>query len=251
MSTDRKDTYWTLWRVLNWIICREPEDLWPWGFTALKQPAGAAQRKLSEEPMLAVANRKTGKTEKYYEAQHDPLDDLVDDAESDLIGTLQNGTVEALGLKPEADVHERIDKLAWITLRFTDKQGAQSRSLKFENVQFPIADIKKEWPETSDGLLALRLSGEEDAQPPLEAMDTQPNRHSDPIKDAALKNRIEAALAAARNLPRSKNNPMSVHAMAKALTKSHGKKLGFGFEAFKKILAGTYGPMDGLGIRRL
>ena len=63
-----------------------------------------------------------------------------------------------------------------------------------------------------------------------------------------LRSRIEAALAAARNLPHSKNNPMPIHAMAKELKRTHGKELGFGFEAFKKILTGNYDPMTRLHI---
>ena len=66
--------------------------------------------------------------------------------------------------------------------------------------------------------------------------------------EAKLRNRIEAAVAAGRNLPRGSNNPMSNHAMAKELERTHGKELGFAFETFKKILAGNYGPMKRLDI---
>ena len=87
-----------------------------------------------------------------------------------------------------------------------------------------------------------------DAAEDIQSAKGKGSRHFDKGKDALLRNRIEAALSAARKLPRSKNNPMSIHAMAKALEKTHGKELGFGFETFRRILADNYRPMKRLGI---
>ena len=59
-------------------------------------------------------------------------------------------------------------------------------------------------------------------------------RKTDTEKDAKLRNRIEAVLAAARNLSRGSNNPISNHAIAKELERTHSDKLVLGFPHFTR-----------------
>ncbi len=101
---------------------------------------------------------------------------------------------------------------------------------------------------------ALRLAGGDgtgQASDPAPTGPCKPQRRHDPLEDAALKVRIEAVLAKARTEWPKKNKRPGIKPMAKHLATKHGKKLGFGYEAIRKILRGTYPASKRLGISGL
>ncbi len=268
LSSQLEETFWTLWQVLNWIICRKPENLLPWYFNAIEQvKAGISDRELSEEPVLGIRNPETEEVTDYYVAKRTPLDDLVDDAIEALTNKLKKGSLKAIGGRRETGEYEEINGLAWWTLILTDKQGARSRSGEFEDIRFLADEIKRGWPETSNGLLALELSGKESNHSQAEGStnaarhDQQENKsqrkadaeqdahpRSVSFKDRALKDEIEKVRRLARQQwPKAKERP-EVRRMARELLDKSGKEIPFKFETVRKILDGAYSPSQRLNI---
>lgn len=165
MSNQHEDTYWTLWQVLNWIICRKPENLPPSYFTAIQQVrAGLPDRKLLPpleidgahpgEAEYATHDPNTGQVTEWYAKEPLPVDSIVDDAENALTNTVQKRTIKIIVRSVGADLHEEANAWLWVNPHFTDRQGVRIRSTEFEDPRFLADEVKKEWPETSNGLLA-------------------------------------------------------------------------------------------------
>ena len=281
MSIQHEDTYWTLWQVLNWIICRKPENLPPWQFTALEQVrSGIPDRELlppleidevqPEKAELGIRNLETGEVTDYFVAERLPIDSVVDDAERALINTLQKGPIKAISKPPGSDLYEKVDALPWVALRFTDKQGAMAGSTEFEDLRFLADEIKLEWPEDSPGLLALHLPEIVSGLSQIEG-GTTATRHDQPKnkgqrkadaeqggpqkslspKEQVHKYEIENILRMARQLwPEAKKRP-EVRRMAKDLLAEHGDEISFQFEAVRKILDGSYPPSQRFDIAGL
>ncbi len=270
MSSQHKDTYWTLWQVLNWIICRKPQNQPPWQFTAFEQDgSGVPDRELlppleidAAQPgkaELGIRNLETGEVTEYILREPLPIDNVVDAAERALVNTLQKGSMKVRGRSPGNDLHDEVDARNWVTPQFTDKQGVKIRSTEFEDIRFLADEIQREWPETSQGLLHHFLSGGDKDQPDESSPSAHSSKHDkkpssrkhDAIDDALLKNRISNVLALARDRwPDPKRRP-GYMPMAKELVRAQGKSLEFKSETVRKILAGTYPTSQRLGISKL
>lgn len=93
--------------------------------------------------------------------------------------------------------------------------------------------------------------GSAPASDPGPSATCKPQRHHDPLEDAALKNRIEMVLATARTEWPDESKRPGIRPMAKHLANAHRKKLGFNFETIRHILRGTYTASKRLDIRGL
>lgn len=281
MSSQHEETYWTLWQILNWIICRNPKNLPPWHCVAIEQVrAGLPDREPlppleidPEQPKkgeFAIRNLDTGEVTEYSVVERLPVDSVVNDAEEALLETLRSSSLAANGRLSGNDFHDEIDALKWIELRFTDKQGARVGSTEFEDIRFLVDEIKGKWPEDSPGLLARHLPEIVSGLSQVEGSTTA-TRHDQPKnkgqrkadaeqggpkkslspKERVQKDEIENVLRMARQKwPKAKTRP-EVRKMARELLAKRGDETSFKFEAVRKILDGTYGPSQRLNIAGL
>ena len=110
----------------------------------------------------------------------------------------------------------------------------------------PLAKGQEDAPTATDTSNPEVPTKAHEPEPSDKQEKPQRNRKRDAKTDAILKTRIETVKAAART-KWPKKQP-GFRTMAKHLESTHGKKLGFKFEAIRQILKGTYPASKNLGI---
>ncbi len=161
-----------------------------------------------------------------------------------LMTNAEAGPLQVYGRRKRHSTLEPIPKLFWangeIDVLGDDGGGAHPKDFLTHDYQ------DNEWV----GLRYLRSEIEDLRRQIIQRTNVEEaaseKRKTDAEKEAKLRNRIKTILAADQKLP----SGSSVHARAKELERTYGKELGLGFEAIRKILAGTYGPMKRLGVSR-